>query len=1051
MGANYYSREGYYTDGESQQRSRWFGKLTETLNLKGTINAESFNYLLRGCSSSGEVLVDKSKLHKQQENAKANGRTVPVERAAIDCTTSAPKSVSIQALVFGDSRLEEAHRRANDRTMQLLEDRCAAVRLGRSGERVAISTGEILIGQFDHDTSRLLDPQLHTHNVAFNLQKLRNGQWQSLDNKAIYANKMLMGRIYRNELAREVQQLGYEIHITDQAQGFWELKGYDLQKLEQFSKRAQQIKQVVGAEATSKEKEWVATHSNRAKKQEIPRQDLIHRWQAEAIAAGIVPIQPQLFSIESTNTSAEVQTAVCCGIAHCAERESAFSQENIEKFVLAKIGRYGFDEIETAIAANQNLIEIEPKKDKIGKRFTTQTALDREIHTIDLMHQGQGQVQAIATLEEVDQFLAGKTLTSGQYQAAIESLTTTDQIIAFQGKAGVGKSYVIGEISEFMRLRGFEIKGFAPSAEAAKVLGEEAGIESQTIASLLNSKLEPSGSVESCQVWITDEAGLLSAKDAEALLERARAENARLILVGDTRQLSAVESGNPFKSLQQHGLRTVYLEESLRQKVVDLKLAVDLISDGCIQKGIQQLDQANRIQVIPDRSEKIARITQDYLELTPEARQRTLILAGTNEERCGLTDSLREQLKAEGTLGRTASLNQLKPKDLSQIQMGFARYYSVGDRVIPLGDYQRLGLKKGCPYTVINQEAETITLESADGSQHKVDPYRIKRKAVFSEKTIEIAEGDCLRWSKNDHDMNRRNGQEFVVASISDGIAKLQNRDGSVDHIDLNQSQHLDHALVSTTYSSQGKTADRVFVSTSMDKSISRESFYVAVSRAKYDLQIYASDRKYLDENAQESRAKENPLELIRGSSLNESISRSTSTEASSTINAASSYTAGSTARNGAQPTATQIQESANFHLYQRFAKLKKSKSTAKDSGLSNQDDSGISSDGWAVERIGYSIETSTQRFNCHPTGAERNCSSDERTQPETDIDRNALRELRAEFAELEQVLGDHNARRGDIHDSSVSSSDIASVQRDFSPSEEKESNNHTIDRELSL
>ncbi|GAQ00114.1 MobF family relaxase [Leptolyngbya sp. NIES-2104] len=1059
MGTSYYAGEGYYTNGESQQRSRWFGKLAATLDLKGAIDPKVFDRLLHGCAPSGEILVDKSRLHKQQENAKATGQFVPVERGAIDCTTSAPKSVSMQALVFGDSRLEEAHRRANDRTMQVLENRCAITRLRKSGERMAIVTGKLLIAQFDHDASRLLDPSLHTHNLPLNLQELADGRWQSLENEPIFANKMLMGRIYRNELAREVQALGYEIEITDQTHGFWELKGYDLLKLEQFSKRAQQIKQAAGPNASSRDKEWIATHSNRAKKQEIPREELVRRWQEEAIAVGITPVQPKESAvIQSVATEAETKIAVCCGIAHCAERESAFRQEDIEKFVLSEIGKYGFDEIEAAIAANSNLIEVDSKKNQASKRFTTQSAIDRENHTIELMRQGQGRVSAIALLEEVDQFLAGKSLTTGQYQAAVQALTTTDQIMAFQGKAGVGKSYTVKAINEFAQSYGFEIRGFAPSAEAAKVLGEEAGIESRTVASLLNSKSEPSERIaESSQIWIIDEAGLLSARDAESLLEKAAVENARLILIGDTRQLSAVEAGNPFKSLQRYEMPTVHLEESLRQKVVDLKRAVDLISEGQIQQGIDQLDQAGRIQVIPDRSEKIARITQDYVGLSPDLRQRTLLLAGTNEERQALTESLREQLKAEGTLGKTASVNQLKPRDLTQIQMNFARSYSIGDKLMPLNDYQRLGLRKGSLYTIVAQDAEMLTLESSDGTRRSVDPYRIKKKAVFEERTIEVAEGDRLRWSKNDHDKNRRNGQEFLITSISGCIAQVQNRDGTIDRFDLNEPQHLDHALVATTYSSQGKSADRVFVSTSKDRSLNRESFYVAVSRAKYDLQIYASDRRYLDENAQESRAKENPLELLQGESPNEFVSRSTPAATSSAIDATPAHSAGAAVWVSPQPTAAQIQESANFHLYQRFANLKKSKSSVKRFSFSSYESSGSASDGWTTERADYVAETSTQHTACSQTGTERDCGLDQREPSGIGVDLNTLQQLRSEFAELKQVLVGHHSNGRDVHSSSNSHPDTASIQQPLDrsePSEEKseqESEERKNDQELSL
>ncbi|MGH2416167.1 MAG: hypothetical protein ACRDEA_21245, partial [Microcystaceae cyanobacterium] len=140
-----------------------------------------------------------------------------------------------------------------------------------------------------------------------------------------------------------------------------------------------------------------------------------------------------------------------------------------------------------------------------------------------------------------------------------------------------------------------------------------------------------------------------------------------------------------------------------------------------------------------------------------------------------------------------------------------------------------------------------------------VDP--LFEKAVYSQSYMEIAEGDRLKWTKNDRKLGRRNGQEFKVREIQENTALIEYQDGSKEHICLNDTKHLDYAIVSTTYSSQGKTADRVLISA--DFTIGKESFYVAVSRVKYDLKLYTSDKADLLERAKESRAKENVLEIL--------------------------------------------------------------------------------------------------------------------------------------------------------------------------------------------
>ncbi|MHC5748808.1 MAG: AAA family ATPase, partial [Nostoc sp.] len=338
----------------------------------------------------------------------------------------------------------------------------------------------------------------------------------------------------------------------------------------------------------------------------------------------------------------------------------------------------------------------------------------------------------------------------------------------------------------------------APSSSAAKVLSEELKIQSETVARLLVS--EPPPQIEPNQIWIVDEAGLLSAKDAHALLQRATLLKARVILVGDTRQLSAVSAGNPFKSLQQAGIKTAHLNESLRQKDPSLKLAVDLIADGRIEAGFERLEANGSILSI-DSFSKIEQIANDYIVGTPEQRLKTLVLAGTNTERLALTQAIRSKLKGEGTLGETATITQLQTKNLSIVQMRFAHNFEIGDVVMPTRDYKRRGLDKGKLYEVVGRTTDKLTLIGDNGQVMDVDTAF--EKAVYQSHQIEIAVGDRLQWKKNDRQLGRRNGQEFTVTAIDLNIVQIKYADERTESISLAQAQNLDYALVSTTYSSQ--------------------------------------------------------------------------------------------------------------------------------------------------------------------------------------------------------------------------------------------------------
>ena len=540
-------------------------------------------------------------------------------------------------------------------------------------------------------------------------------------------------------------------------------------------------------------------------------------------------------------------------IAHCSERNVAFKLEDLEKFILSERLSTDVTALEPLIKEHQELIVLPGME----RQYTTWAAVKRELATIELMQSGIGTVNPILQTLVASSLLEKTLLNQGQRLAVNMAATTTDQFVAWQGVAGAGKTFALKELNAITLFLGYTVKAFAPSSMAAKVLSEELGIQGETVASLLVS--EPAPLIESNQIWIVDEAGLLSAKDAHALLRRATLEKARLLLVGDTKQLSAVEAGNPFKSLQQAGIKTAHLTQSNRQRNPDLKIAVDLIADGRVEAGFKQLETIGSIQeVSPDTTREI--IAADYIELTKEQRARTLVLAGTNVEKLALTQAIRGKLKQEGSLGATANIIQLQALNLTKVQLRYTHNFELGNVVMPTRNYKRRGLEKALLYEVVGKNTDRLILKADDGKQLEVDANF--DKAVYQRDEIEIAVGDRLQWKKNDRQLQRRNGQEFVVTAIESDSAQIQYLDSNrTETINLKQAQNLDYALVSTIYSSQGKTTDLALIAA--DHTIGQESFYVAISRARHNVKLYTKDKSELLELAQESKAKDNALELL--------------------------------------------------------------------------------------------------------------------------------------------------------------------------------------------
>lgn len=859
QGEQYYQQENYYAKAKALENSQWWGRGAAALGLSGQIgNSSAYKNLLNGVSPDG-----KQKLRGKPKQVKDKNKKQPKERAGVDLCFAAPKSVSIACLVGGDSRLEAAHRAAVRRTLEFIEQLLAETRI--KGKRV--KTDNLTVAIWHHDTSRELDPHLHSHCIAMNVTQLGNGKWQSRADEILYQNKMLLGQIYRNELALLCRKLGYE--IEPHPKELFEIKGYTREQIEGFSKRHQQIVEKLveaGLDATTENKIWAWRKTRVKKKHDIDRQEMYAQWLEEAKIYGIEHPQsaekPTVASPEQIQV--QLQKVVADGIEHCAERKVAFKVEEIAKFVTAQPQQFGIDELQKAIASHPELIQIGDEQ----RRVTTQAAFLRELATIKLMQQGKGQVAEIAPSEAVEKYLEGTTLNAGQQQAVILAATTKDRFIAWQGVAGAGKTFALeqlkGAIETLQSLaQSYAIKGFAPSAEAANVLGQEMGIEANTVARLLVS--QPTDPPQPNQFWIVDEAGLMGAKDGYELLKRATVEGARVILVGDTRQLSSVAAGSPFKSLQQAGIGTAYLNESVRQRnsPPDLKQAVRLAASGDSVAAISSLATAGRVKEISDPQSRASRIAADYINLQPSERSETIILAGTRKECAAVTEKIRSLLKQEGSLGDSAVATQLLSKDLTQVQMRYTHYYNVGDVVIPVREYKRTRLRKFQPYTVVGIDADKLTLADASGNTLLVEPMKF-RKAVYTKQEIEIAVGDRLRWKKNQHQLGRRNGQEFKVLAIASGTATIQYKNSVTETIDLRDSLHVEYAYLLTTYASQGKTATRTIASATRDRTTTKESTYVAMSRAKNQLTIYAQSKQHLLEASKCSGGQENPIEVLQ-------------------------------------------------------------------------------------------------------------------------------------------------------------------------------------------
>ena len=215
---------------DHRDASAWAGKGADDLGLKGPVDPDVFTAILEGRVPDGPQLGRRGK----------DGEIV--HRPGRDLTLSAPKSVSLAALVGGDARVADAHGRAVKRTLDWVERNAIETRMKDPDGQRMIRAGDqkAVIATFTHETSRNLDPQLHTHAVIANMVQGEDGKWRTMANEKLYSSKMLIGALYRGELARELTSLGYGIEKTH-ADGRFEIAGVSREIIDAFSTRRAEI------------------------------------------------------------------------------------------------------------------------------------------------------------------------------------------------------------------------------------------------------------------------------------------------------------------------------------------------------------------------------------------------------------------------------------------------------------------------------------------------------------------------------------------------------------------------------------------------------------------------------------------------------------------------------------------------------------------------------------------------------------------------------------------------------------------------------------------
>ena len=835
--ANHLSSNDYYSEHE-KIIGLWRGELAEVFGLHDE-------------EVTGEVFS----LFQKNINPKTFGRltqkTMKKGPRFFDFQVAAPKSVSVISLF--DERLVSAQQSAACEAMAELE-KLAAVRV-RDGENVRTNnyetTGQLIYAEFTHDTSRELDPQLHTHHVVCNVTRSHDGKFKALETLEMCRAIRYAGKVYHNVLARQCRELGYEIVPAYDRKGnitWFDLKCVSTEIMERYSKRRKQIEEAEarfvaehGRKPTLSENNAISNSTRSAKMLNSSRAAVLEyqlgqlsSQEEEALASAVHAAKTRgkrAFLLDQERLSHEIRQVM----TELFERESVLKRDKLLAEVLNRnLGTVELAELKSALTSIQELVNL--GGEDVNPYYSPWEVIEREVSAIDSVEQQRNVFDAIAP--EFVAF-AGDESRAKQAELIHGMLSSKDRFNLFRGVAGAGKTSTLQEFCKGLRSGGIEnIVLVAPTNSAVDVLQQEGFERSQTVAAFLLSQEKPPAK----SYVIIDESGLNSLREGVEILKLARRNNYRVLFVGDARQHTAVESGDFSRLLEDYSqIQKFSLTEIHRQQQEECRRGIFECAMGQFEQAFERFEKQQFIH--EGKQEYLREAAAKYMEYTEQGQylNRAILVAPTYEECDKVTDAVREKLKAAQAIrgsGHEAevfrSWNKPKAwlKDASNFQVGMT-----------IGFIRNL---KG-----VGKAGEVACIEAVEGRQLVLD----NGKRIFAKgasdfidvgelRTIELCEGDLIQFRVNLKEKKIYNGTLARVSSDPGKIEVLYS-DGKVrELIDMpKEYAAFDYGWVTTSHKSQGRTAENVVVAA---ESLDRKAFYVALSRGRKEMSLHCPDKEHL-------------------------------------------------------------------------------------------------------------------------------------------------------------------------------------------------------------
>ena len=531
-----------------------------------------------------------------------------------------------------------------------------------------------------------------------------------------------------------------------------------------------------------------------------------------------------------------------------SSKKAVFGHNDLVRSMIKyTMGEATISKLEDAVTKLVNEGELIKHSDK----YTTLSLLQKEKEILKIAKQSLNSTKSIIkesnVKNQIKAFEAREKASNNKFMGLNDSqknglkyiLTSKDNIIAVDGLAGVGKSTILNAVRDISGRKiinliglGDKFGGAAPTASAAKTLQESAKVESSTLHSFIykyKGYIEGRGKAQTLQtikksysksVIFVDEASLISTEKMHELFQLREKLGFKLVLVGDQKQLGAVEAGKDFEQL----IKVIpYVKLDIHDKNIEQH------SKGIVSAAVAK-----------------------YMELNLKDRDNTLLMSPTKKIRDEINDQIRVELKKEKILkGSIENFAGLRQKDMSLADYNFAMMYKKDDVVKFFKNYSN-GIKQNKYYKIIgiNKLSNNITVEK-DNKKH-VFKFRTNTKyndklEVYEKMDLKLQEGLKIRFTKNNNKEKLVNSETAIIENINKESIKFKTEDGEIKTVNKEELKHIDYGYCLTIHSAQGKTYQKSIAAIEDNKMLSNQKLWtVILSRHRESFTAVVQEREKL-------------------------------------------------------------------------------------------------------------------------------------------------------------------------------------------------------------